>query len=154
MHAGGWMAASQSVASMVSELSPEGQQHWATGTSAPCFSVFRPIALDFLPVTGKPTGASEEDSLWWRFEGLHRRLLRADRQFLVDFHRERNLVQGRMFEESSADAWQIADDWLSRWRGGIDGRDGPDRRPSWLRAYWRRIAIQAETGSLMPWRDA
>jgi secernin len=44
MHAGGLLIGSQSVGSMLSELGAERARHFLTGTSAPCVSLFRPVA--------------------------------------------------------------------------------------------------------------
>lgn len=69
---------SQSVGSMVSHLSEEGDTHWVTGTSAPCTSTFKPVWLDSgLPDLGpQPTGTYDVQTLWWRHENLHREILR------------------------------------------------------------------------------
>ncbi len=79
MHAGfGPVRGSQSVGSMVSHLSLDGNVHWLTGTSAPCTSMFKPIWMDAgLPDTGpEPSGTYDERSLFWRHESLHREILR------------------------------------------------------------------------------
>jgi dipeptidase len=69
----------QSTASLVVRITPAGPTCWATGTSAPCTSVFKPLWLDgdVLPDIGPPPAERFDDgSLWWRHERLHRRMLR------------------------------------------------------------------------------
>lgn len=68
----------QTTASMVAHLSPEVQTYWATGTAAPCASLFKPIRFegsvlpDIGPIPGK---AFDPDTLWWGHEKLHRAIL-------------------------------------------------------------------------------
>ncbi len=101
MHAGfGPVRGSQSVGSMVSQLSKDGQLHWLTGSSAPCTSVFKPVWIDAgLPDTGpEPTGVYDQRTLFWRHELLHREILRnypARQPLIVE---ERNALQRRFVE--------------------------------------------------------
>lgn len=79
-HSGNGIArdAAQSTASMVAELGRENT-FWATGTSAPCTSIFKPIRFnsDVLPNIGiEPSGTFTEKSSWWEHEKLHRTILK------------------------------------------------------------------------------
>jgi len=79
MHAGmGIVRGSQTTGSMISQLKPEGEIHWMTGTSAPCTSVFKPVWIDAgLPDLGSSvSGTYDESTFWWRHENLHREVLR------------------------------------------------------------------------------
>ena len=151
MHAGGWLAASQTVGSLVSELTQTGQQHWATGTAAPCLSLFRPVSVQQARDVGTPTGAPDE-SLWWRFESAHRALLTAELSVREQYLAERELAQKRVLEYSDDDAWLIADEWLLGWQEKLRLAQEPDPRPKFLRRYWRRVEAQAAAGTLLPWR--
>jgi len=151
MHAGGWLAASQTVGSLVSELTPTGQQHWVTGTAAPCLSVFRPVSVHQARDVGTPTGTPDE-SLWWRSEFVHRTLLSAEYSIREQYLADRELTQSRMLEVAADDAWLIADDWLSEWQDKLQLATATDLRPKFLQRYWRRVAAQATGGSLLPWR--
>ena len=153
MHAGGWLAASQTVGSLVSELTSSGCQHWATGTAAPCLSVFRPVDLQRPRDIGTPTGTSDE-SLWWRFESVHRALLSADLSIRETYLAERELTQNRLLGAPVDDAWLIAEDWLSTWQEKLRRPAQTDSRPGFLQRYWRRIEAQATASSLLPWHDA
>jgi secernin len=154
MHAGGWLAASQTVASLVSILTASGQQHWATGTGAPCLSVFRPVSPQRPHDVGAPTGKPDEKSLWWRFESVHRALLSARTTLREQFLLERERVQERVLEEPGNDAWQLAEDWLTRWQKKLRSATKDDPRPAFLQRYWRGVEAQATAGSKLPWRDA
>lgn len=151
MHAGGWLAASQTVGSLVSELTPNGQQHWATGTAAPCLSVFRPVSVHQARDVGTPTG-TPDDSLWWRSEFVHRALLSAEVSIREQYLGDRELTQKCMLEVAANDAWLIADDWLSGWQDKLQLATATDPRPKFLQRYWRRVEAQANAGSLLPWR--
>ena len=152
MHAGGWLVGSQTTGSMVSELQPSGATHWATGTSAPCLSVFRPVRVDCSRDVGSPTG-TPGDSLWWRFERLHRSLLGADAARREEYLAARDRVQALILSHPAEDGWAIAEEWLDRQEQPGNAVTGRDRRPRFLRRYWQRIESQAGLG-LLPWREA
>lgn len=78
MHAGaGPIRTSQSTGSLVARITEDGLTLWATGTSAPCTSLFKPLWFaSGLP--GKTVPATAEfnpDHLWWRHELLHRNVI-------------------------------------------------------------------------------
>ena len=78
MHAAwGPVRGSQSTGSLVSHLTPDLYTHWATASSAPCTSIFKPVWIDAgLPELGPtPTGEYNPDCLWWQHERLHRAVL-------------------------------------------------------------------------------
>jgi dipeptidase len=86
--------ASQSTASMVASLKKDEQTYWATGTSAPCTSIFKPIRFDgnVLPELGpKPVGKYSPNSLWWKHEKLHRTIL-------MDFQKRHQILNNRRIE--------------------------------------------------------
>ena len=151
MHSGGFLAASQSVASWLSELTPEGARHWATGTSAPCLGIFKPISLDRPLDLGQPTGQQDTQSLWWRFEALHRRVLHDPKMACGSFLDERDALEARIFAEEieAADAWTQADAWMKAWSAWLEPQPLPDRRPFWLRRHWLRQERLAQR-SLLP----
>ncbi len=152
MHAGGWLVGAQTTGSMVSELRPIGVTHWATGTSAPCLSVFRPVSVDNPRDVGSPTG-TPGDSLWWRFEQVHRLLLRADTARREEYFADRDAVQAQILSRPGDDGWRIADEWLSRIAQPSNAGAGRDARPRFLRRYWKSMESQANY-SMMPWREA
>jgi dipeptidase len=153
MHAGGWLAASQTVGSFVAELSESGPRYWTTGTAAPCLSVFRPASVQLPRDVGTPTGRAD-DSLWWTFETVHRALLGADAALLSEYLSDRDRVQALALESGEAAAWQVADSWLREWFERLSRDNGGDVRPAWLRRYWRRVARRASADSRFPWRPA
>lgn len=151
VHAGGVLAASQTTGSWISELSPGGDRHWASGTSAPCLGVFRPVTFERPRDTGRPTGSQDAASLWWRHESLHRAVLRGGLRLPASFRSDRERTQAAIFA-GGEEGWYLADDWLSRWERYVPGGH-KDPRPWWLRRYWRQVEASSRRGALLPWRD-
>jgi len=91
MHAANGLSRnSQSTASLVSHLTGDVNTHWATGTSAPCTSVFKPLFFEAgeVPGDGGESGDTYSDaSAWWRHERLHRGVLR-DYPTMIETYRE------------------------------------------------------------------
>jgi len=70
--------ATQTTGSLTAQLTPDTRTFWATGTAAPCTSVFKPIRIGehTLPDIGPAPGAIfDPASLWWQHEALHRNIL-------------------------------------------------------------------------------
>ena len=79
-HAANKMArnATQTAGSLIAHLRPDHHTYFATGTSAPCSGIFKPIWFNqnTLPDLGPAPGAKyDPESLWWDHEKLHRSLL-------------------------------------------------------------------------------
>lgn len=71
-------SATQTTGSMIAHMTPSRQTLWATGTSAPCTSAFKPIRFEgpVLPDLGPTPGARyQAETYWWRHERCHRTLL-------------------------------------------------------------------------------
>lgn len=68
-------AAGQTTASMIARAGSEPRV-WMTGTSSPCLSVWKPVAVDrdVLGALGR-AGEQPDDGLWWAHERLHRCVL-------------------------------------------------------------------------------
>jgi len=102
MHAGfGPIRVSQTAGSWISELHPENQLHWVTGTSTPCTATFKPVWMQAgLPDLGPmPSGTFNQETTWWRHEILHREVLRDYAARLGSFRDERDLLEKRFLEE-------------------------------------------------------
>jgi dipeptidase len=153
MHAGGWLAASQTVGSFVADLRESACRFWATGTAAPCLSVFRPVSVQQPRDVGTPTSVQDE-SLWWRFESVHRSLLAADSKTVSGYVADRDRVQAQVLGSDEAASWQAADSWLHEWQQRLSRERIADSRPRWLRRYWQRVARQASGAGRLPWRPA
>lgn len=142
VHGGGLLAASQTTASWVSELSSAGCRHWATGTAAPCTSLFKPVSVDSpLESGGEPTERADDASLWWRHERLHRLALRDPERLLPRFTAHRDDIERRWLAEPPppAEAFAEGDRLLEKWTNVVRsvGRIR-DQRPWFARRYWQR----------------
>jgi secernin len=137
-HAGGLVVNTQTTASWVSELAPGSVRHWATGTAAPCTSLFKPVAVDEPVALGpEPTDRAEGASLWWRHERIHRRVLRDPRRWYAALRNDVDALEERwaLAQPSSAAAFAEADALLDEWTKRT-AEPVPDRRPWWARRYW------------------
>ncbi len=137
MHASfGPIRVSQSTGSMIVLLQKGNPLVFATGTSAPCTGIFKPIWVDAQPrnLGDIPTDQYNPDSLFWSHEGLHREVLlnypdrikeyKTDRDELENEFiqgaialREASLEQRRSYSEDCLKkATAAAEGWLNRVR--------------------------------------
>jgi dipeptidase len=117
MHAGfGPIREDQSAASMVVYMDKDNPIVFATGTSAPCTGIFKPIWMNSasaLNLGVDPTGEYDPTSIFWSHENLHRattlnyaeriKTYAADRD-----HLEKKFIQGA-FKLNNASARERAD---------------------------------------------
>jgi secernin len=150
VHAGGVVASSQTTASWVSDLR-KGNRHWATGTAAPCTSVFKPVEIDVPVDLGPaPTNVFDPRSLWWRHELLHRRTMVAHSTLLPRFRYARDRTEARWIADPphSESAFRAADQLEGRWLADVAAAHLKDTRPAWVRRTWqstdRAAAINKE----------
>jgi hypothetical protein len=148
VHAGGTVASSQSVASWVADLrgGPQAVQHWATATSGPCTSLFKPVAVDQPVDLGPdPTNRHDPATTWWRHEALHRTALRDLSASLARFGPERDRTERAWLADPppTADAFATAHDLEERWTAQLVTAGLPDVRPRWIQRQWRRFDEEA-----------
>jgi acetylornithine/succinyldiaminopimelate/putrescine aminotransferase/dipeptidase len=140
MHPSGLVAASQTTASWVAELTPTGTSHWVTATAAPCTALFKPVSVtEPVDLGPDPTDRYDDRSLWWRHEALHRRVLTDPDQLLPCFATERDEVEARWLATPPTPeaAFAEADRLLSSWTELVRAEGTSDRRPLWVRRYWQ-----------------
>lgn len=149
-HAGGLLTSTQSTASWVADLrgSP---QHWATGTSAPCTSLFKPVSVcepvDIGPV---PANTFDPRALWWRHERLHRMVMRHPSALLSRYDSERDTLEATWVADlpSSSDAFKLGDEaeacWLTTVEDAIAAKAAPESRPTIVRRLWRHWNAAAD----------
>ncbi|HOF52649.1 MAG TPA: hypothetical protein PKX82_10100, partial [Rhodoferax sp.] len=129
----------------------------ATGTSAPCLSLFEPLRVAE-PTSGSQViapGSRVGDSAWAKFEPVHHRAL-FDAAFRQPLHAERDALEAQLFVAASQDApdWtaiaQQADAWRTRWAQQASASEF--RAPGRLGAWWRKRALRelAEGNACFP----
>jgi dipeptidase len=141
------LASSQTTASWVADLRG-GARHWATGTAAPCTSLFKPVDVDAPVDLGPaPTNRFDPDSTWWRHELLHRSVLAAYDPRLGRYRAERDAVEARWTADrpSSAEAFAAGAALEARWSADVLGTSGRDGRPAWVRRRWAEVDHAAGT---------
>ncbi len=147
----------QTTGSLVAHLSHESTTCWATGTAAPCTSIFKPLRFSphGMPDTGSaPAAVYDEQCLWWRHEGLHRGLLLDYDDRLPDFAAARDALEHAFLEKSVGstnqvstalcrEAFQEADAFTQSWIDRIHAMP-VKRPPGWVyRRYWQGLNRKA-----------
>jgi len=96
---------SQTTGSMIVELTEDKKiLIYATGTSAPCISIFKPLFLGYnkIPTENYHTGKFyDEKSIWWKSEKFHRLFLANYKKFIKEYSHERNELEKEFITEST-----------------------------------------------------
>jgi len=143
--------AMQSTGSLAAHLKPEVHTFWATGTSAPCTGIFKPVRFGPSPLPDigpAPGGTFHPDALWWHHETLHRSVLLDYPSRISAYREERDALEAQFLqkveiagsdqlaalpEAAFGQAREATDRWAERVRGLPI-----ERRPGWVyRRFWR-----------------
>ena len=114
--------AQQTTGSIIARLDSSGPTVWATGTSSPCLSVFKPAPFDSALLPPRPIADARFDAreLWWAHERLHRACLAEYHARRVTFAEDRERFQDDCLQPSAdpKQCWRDhrvrIDDWLGR----------------------------------------
>lgn len=150
LHAGSMLRPSQTTASLVARLSAEAIDIAATGTSAPCLSLFQSVQLGqhdtggLVCAPGSPTHAT----CWFGFEPVHHRAL-FDAEFRSALHQSRDSLEGQFINDSAVSTDQ-ARAWHEHWQAAAcakgatpspaDRHHRQSLRSSRLQRWWRARA--------------
>jgi len=144
--------ATQTTGSLVAHLKKEVQTFWATGTSAPCTGIFKPIWFngEVLPHMGPtPGGIFDPKTMWWHHEKLHRSVLLDYPTRIRLFSRERDELK-RSFISRASDTteekkWTVSEEAFtqakeatSKWIDLVQEAPLKDRTNMIYRQYWQR----------------
>ncbi len=144
--------AAQSTGSMVAELNADQQTFWATGTSAPCTSFFKPYRFSngSLPDLGAKAGKNfDENNLWWRHELLHRALLEDFIPRVRSFRSERDKMEEYFISKAAgagseplttqtADAFNTAARLEQEWLNRLKDEPSKNLARWYYRLYWKK----------------
>ncbi len=152
IHGGNGLARNSATAgSLVAHLTRDTDTFWATGTSAPCTSIFKPIWIegDVLPDLGPtPNGTYNSDTLWWQHEKLHRTVL-EDFSRTEDYKQERDILEATFlknaYETSQTDRFKITSEAFDHsaqavnlWQKKIETQPISNRAGFVFRNYWKK----------------
>jgi len=140
----------QTTSSIIARLDSSGPTVWATGTSSPCLSVFKPAPFDSELLPPRPIADARFDAreLWWAHERLHRACLAEYHARRVTFAEDRERFQDDCLLPSAdpKQCWRDhrvrIDDWLGR---ALDVK--ARHTPLLTRLFWFR---QSRAVSLPP----
>jgi len=133
--------AQQTTASLIARLDPRVPSIWATGTSSPCLSVFKPSPMDskLFPLHSVEERCYEPARLWWAHERLHRACLRDFRRRRAAFSDARERFQRECLAPGADPlrVWKTHRDVIDEWYETVRGAGGAAMpRPAMV--YWRR----------------
>ncbi len=166
MHAGfGPIRIDQTTGSLVTRLTADSQTHWVTATAAPCIATFKPVWID----AGAPeallteSGTYDETSLWWRFEILHRLVLKnyaenrelicgqrdeRERQYFQDVKNLEKKSRKARREYSEACVRQDFDDIRDKIKL-VKKKNAGERTAFYYRMAWARFSKEAVMSGLL-----
>jgi dipeptidase len=150
---------SQTTASLVAHLAADARTAWATGASAPCTGIFKPVYLGAggLPETGaSPEATYAPQSLWWAHERLHRAVLGDYATRLAVYRAERDALEAEFLRQAvgvdasaearaafSASCWRRAAEATARWSEAVLATPVRRRSPFLHRIAWAGFNRQA-----------
>jgi hypothetical protein len=143
LHAAGPIRRHQTTGSMIVRLAASGATPLFTGTSAPCLSIFRPVAFEGEFSVLTPADRQVEALLWRRHELLHRRAL-DDAALRLRLRATRDEIEAKVFEQLAApqpDAGALAraDRLAAAWHKVLwESLD--QRRVRRGSRFWRRVS--------------
>jgi len=148
----------QTTGSLVAHLTATTRTYWATGTAAPCTSIFKPLRFDAhgMPEPEPPPGAVyDEGCRWWRHERLHRSILMDYGGRMPAFAEARDALEGSFLDPFVSlaggkkkmapcrETFDRADELTRTWTASTTDTPVKDP-PGWAyRRYWRSLNTKA-----------
>ena len=144
--------ACQTTGSLIADLKPDIQTYWATGTSAPCTSIFKPIWFgeNVLPANVHPPDQTYNDAtLWWQHEKLHRCVLPDLPTRLACYVKQRDELEQKWLQKaetiSISQQWELTQTAFSQarhetlqWIDRVQSVSASNRNSWRYNHYWQR----------------
>jgi len=152
--------AAQSTGSLAARLTPDAQTFFATGTSAPCTGIFKPVWFEggVLPDIGPvPQGRYDPETLWWKHEMLHRSVILDYPTRIAAYNSERDELEKSFIDRAlkagpgdrfpvTVDAFDRAGDKTSVWIERVRGLPVKKRAKLIYRRFWKKQNARAGIG--------
>ncbi len=123
--------AGQTTGSMVSRLSLSGSQHYLTGTSSPCLSVFKPVNF------GQDNQLGDTEKLFWTHEKLHRLVLGDYARRRAVFEEARVTLQVQIVNGTVNNSWATHLEKIQNWIERVQQIAEPRNIFSLFDRYWK-----------------
>jgi len=140
----------QTTSSLITRLDGAGPTVWATGTSSPCLSVFKPVPFDpdLLPPRAVADARFDARELWWAHERLHRACLESYHDRRVRFADDREHLQDACLQPAAdpKQCWRDHRTYIDHWLEAARQVKAP-RAPVPSRLFWLR---QSRVTSMPP----
>jgi dipeptidase len=131
--------------------------YWATATSAPCTSLYKPIWLngEVIPDLGPlPKGQFNSKSYWWYHERLHRALLK-DFSLVAQYNPEMEKLQASFIKLAyrvndkeryslTCDAFRKSRDLTKKWWNILKETPKKSQSGIFYKKYWKKQNEKAE----------
>ncbi|MBU2510736.1 C69 family dipeptidase [bacterium] len=138
--------------SLVAHLKEDKHIYWATGTAAPCTSLFKPIWFNdqVLPDLGPlPKGHFNSKSFWWNHERIHRSVLH-DFSLFEPYREERDRQEATFIKYAyrtgpkesfnfTSEAFETSRTLTKKWLQEIQNKNKNNSPYNFLyRRYWKQ----------------
>lgn len=149
--------ATQSTNSFVVENTKDMSTIWATGTSAPCLSTFKPFrigAKKHIHISPPPGKHYNLESIWWQHEALHRSVLKDYQVRKAIFEKERDNLENEFIEKVSSEkgniqaisryALDMSREKTEKWIKMVQGNKISPKNRKYYRRYWKKMNRRAK----------
>lgn len=128
----------QATGSLIADTRGSDVMAWATGTSGPDSSIFKPVffGVDLPDLGPMPREYDTPGSYWWKHERLHRRVMSDYRAIVRDIRADFERLEDEFFAESETvrkgplaakamfvqECWRRADEAEARWLQRLESK--------------------------------